>query len=82
MAPGKIMTSLEYILTQVPVKFGGKENWLGFKTSPHNPMRFINEVTAEGVKTNEGFYEWSRVDEKTIQTIYQRLKWNEKLQSK
>ena len=76
------MTSLEYILTQVPKSFGGKENWLGFKTTPHTPMRFINEITKEGVKTNEGFYNWDEVGEKTIQTIYQRLKWNEKLQPK
>lgn len=73
---------IEYILSKCPVKFSGKENWLGFKASPHTPMRFINEVTSEGVKTNEGFYEWSKVDQMTISTIYQRLKLNETLQSK
>ena len=80
--PGEIMNQLDYILTQCPAEFHGKQNWLGFKATPHTPMRFINQVTAEGVKTNEGFYNWDEVDQKTIQTIYQRLKWNEKLQSK
>lgn len=75
-------STMEYILTQVPASFGGKENWLGFKATPHTPMRFINEVTKEGVKTNEGFYEWNKVDTMTKNTVYQRLKWNEKLQSK
>ena len=76
------MTQLEYILTRCPQRFGGKDNWLGFKMSPHKPMTFINEVTVEGVKTDTGFKEWSNVDQPTIQTIYQRLKvmeLNEKL---
>lgn len=67
-------SSLEYILTKCPQEFGGKENWLGFKATPHTPMRFINRITIEGVKTNEGFFKWSEVGQQTIQTIYQRLK--------
>lgn len=65
---------IEYILTQVPKKFCGKENWLGVKMSPHSPMIFINSVTKEGVETNEGFYKWEQCSRQIIGTIYQRLK--------
>ena len=68
---------LQYILTQCPAEFHGKETWLGFKATPHTPMRFINKVTADGIKTNEGEFKWSQVDDRTIATIYQRLKLNE-----
>lgn len=65
---------IEYILTQVPKRFSGKENWLGVKMTPHTPMIFINEITEDGVETNEGFYEWSQCNRQIIGTIYQRLK--------
>lgn len=65
---------LEYILTKVPVEFRGKENWLGYKHSPHSSMVFINEVTSEGIKTNEGWYSWSECNKEAVATIYQRLK--------
>lgn len=68
---------IPYILTKTPAKFGGKDNWLGVKMSPHLPMEFINEVTELGVKTNKGFFYWSQCPSEVIQTIYQRLKLKE-----
>lgn len=65
---------VEYILTQCPKEFHGKENWLGVKMSPHSPMIFINKVSADGVKTNEGNYTWGQCSQEIISTIYQRLK--------
>lgn len=71
---------LEYILTQVPVIFSGSEkNWLMCKMSPHSQPIFINKIINSGIETNHGFFEWNKVSEPVLQTIYQRLKWNEKL---
>lgn len=68
---------LKYILTKVPASFGGKDNWLGVKMSPHTSMEFINEVDADGVKTNYTRYAWDECSNEIIATIYQRLKLNE-----
>ena len=65
-----------YILTQCPAEFSGKDNWLGFKATPHTPMRFINKVTTDGIETNEGKFKWDEVNQMTLSTIYQRLKLN------
>lgn len=72
---------IAYILTQAPIKFG-KENWLGLKTSPHQPMIFINEIDFDGVTTNQGYYTWKQCTQETISTIYQRLKLNETIPNK
>lgn len=68
---------IDYILSQVPCSFYGKENWLGVKMSPHTPMTFVNKITATHVYTNEGEYCWEECPREVIQTIYQRLKLNE-----
>ena len=73
---------LDYILSQCPQEFRGKENWLGYKLTPHTPMKFINKITSEGIETNQGNYTWDKVDKNTLGTIYQRLKLNEMLRSK
>lgn len=66
---------LEYILTQVPVVISGtKKDWLMCKMSPHSPPVFINKIMANGIETNQGFFEWDKVSEPVLQTIYQRLK--------
>lgn len=70
---------LRYIMTRVPKEFSGKENWLGFKKTPHTPMLFINKITDAGITTNSGFFSWLDCSAETIATIYQRLKLNEKL---
>jgi hypothetical protein len=69
---------IEYIKTQAPKEFRGKENWLGVKMSPHQSMEFINKVTAEGVVTNAGQYSWSECSQQIISTIYQRLKLSDR----
>lgn len=71
--------TIEYILSQCPKSFNGN-NKLYFKMTPHTPMLFINKVTEEGVETNNGFYAWSECSQSIINTLYQRLKLNEKLQ--
>lgn len=68
---------LQYILTKVPAKFGGKDNWLGVKMSPHSSMEFINEVDKDGVKTNVTRYAWDECPQSIIATIYQRMKLDE-----
>lgn len=68
---------LAYIKTRVPVAFSGKQNWLGFKMSPHLPMEFINKVTIEGVETSITKYSWDECSQQIISTIYQRLKLND-----
>lgn len=70
---------LNFIISKSPQEFYNRENWLGFKMSPHQPMIFINSVSKDGVETNEGFYEWRQCSINIISTIYQRLKLNEKL---
>ena len=71
---------LKYILTQVPITISGtKKDWLMCKMSPHSQPMFINKINRNGIETNQGFFEWDKVSEPVLQTIYQRLKWNEKL---
>jgi hypothetical protein len=68
---------LVYILPRCPQEFRGKDNWLGYKKTPHTPLVFINKITTEGVATNEGFKSWLEQPAEAIATIYQRLKINE-----
>lgn len=66
---------IDWIRSQsLPVRFYGKENWLGFKLTPHTPMMFINEVNADGVKTNTGTIPWDQMPAAAVATIYQRMK--------
>jgi len=68
---------LDYIKTRLPVKFSGKQNWLGFKMSPHKSMEFINNVTESGIETSVAKYSWDECTQEIISTIYQRLKLND-----
>lgn len=76
---------LVYILSKVPASFCGKDNYLSVKISPHTPICYINEISSDGVKTSEGFYEWHQCPKTVVATIYQRLKlieYNERNQRK
>lgn len=65
---------ISFILSNAPVKFGGKENWLGVKMSPHQSMEFINKVEQSGITTSVTNYSWDECSDEVIATIYQRLK--------
>lgn len=63
-----------YILSKTPVSFGGKDNWLGVKMSPHQSMEFINKIEDHGITTSVTKYSWDECPNPVIQTIYQRIR--------
>lgn len=65
---------ISFILSKTPVNFGGKDDWLGVKMSPHQPFEFINKIGKGGIETSVTKYSWDECHNEVIQTIYQRLK--------
>jgi hypothetical protein len=65
---------ISFILSKIPINFGGKDNWLGVKMSPHQSMEFINKVEETGITTSVTRYSWDECSDPVIQTIYQRVK--------